>query len=255
MRIEDGHDDSREEQPPEPQLTEGDGLFRPFSRRRMLAGLGGAAAGIGLGSAMPAGAAEVDAAATSGEVGVARPLRSATNLVGRIDQSGGRFVAYGFLTLVAGLREAELFSKRGDPLSESTAHFTFYATASLVQRSVIDDRVFVIDVTGRLVHYYQASPASSFGNPSSFARGKRIATSELKLQDVLNTIAPNEGIPAIEGTVRQLSAARFRHGGRRLRFGHRNVRTRLSATGRATRTNPTTPVVRLSIAGGTVVTG
>src|SRR3954447_26112939 len=225
------------------------------SRRRMLAGLGGAAAaGIAAGSIQPAEAAEVEAAKASGEVGVAPLLRSATMLVGRIDQNGGNFVAYGFLTLVAGLSDRELFSSRGDPLSESTAHFTFHATASLVQRSAIDNQVFVLDVVGRLNHYYQASPAANFGDPSSFARGKRIATSELKLQDVLTTIAPNEGIPTLEGPVRQLSAARFRHGGRQVRFGHRNLRTRLFATGRGTRTNPTKPVVRLSIAGSTVAT-
>ena len=241
MRIADGHDGS------EP-------LQGPFNRRQMLTGLGGVAAGIGVGAVAPAGAAEVEAAATSGEVGVASPLRSATTLVGRIDQNGGSFVAYGFLTLVAGLRQAELFSTRGDPLSESTAHFTFHATASLVQRSVVDDRVFVCDVVGRLLHYYQPTPASSFDDPSSFARGTRVATSEFKLQDVLSTIAPNEGVPTLEGPVRQLTATRFRHGGRRLRFGRRNLPTRLFATGRATRTDPATPVVRLSIAGGTVVT-
>src|SRR5439155_17730371 len=97
------------------------------------------------------------------------------------------------------------------------------------------------------------SPASSFDQPSSFARGQRIATSSLKLQDVLSTIATDEGIPTIEGPVKQRSAARFSHGGRRLRFGHRNLATRLFAAGRATRTDPATPVVRLSIAGSTVV--
>jgi hypothetical protein len=259
MGVDDGHYDSARELSTDPEASDADDfsgpLDEPFSRRRMLAGLGGAAAGgIALGSVSPAEAAEADAARKAGEVGVARPLRSATRLVGRVDQRGKSFVAYGFLTVVAGLREAELFSSRGNPLSEATAYFTFHATASLVQRSVIDDRVFVVDVVGRMRHYYQASPGSSFDHPSSFARGKKIATSSIKLQDILSTIAPNEGIPTIEGPVRQLSSARFRHGGRTRRFGHRGLRTRLFATGRATRTDPNAPVARLSIAGSTVVT-
>jgi hypothetical protein len=255
MGVDDGHDESLPGLPPNPEVTDGDdtagALEVPFSRRRMLAAGGAAAAGIGLG-AVPA---EVDAATGTREVGAPSGRLSATRLVGKIDQNGGNFLAYGFLTVVDGLDQAQLFSTVGDPLSESAARFTFQATASLVQREVIDDSVFVVDVVGTLTHYYQASPASSFSDPSSFAQGQQIATSSLRLQDVLSTIATNEGIPTIEGPIRQLTARRFTLGGQRLRFGHPKLATRLFATGRATRTDPVAPVVKLSIAGSTVVTG
>jgi hypothetical protein len=234
----------------------------PFSRRQVLAGIGAAAAASAAAGSLPAtaGATPVPpsgatGAGAAGEVGVAAIGGTASRLVGRIDQNGGSFVAYGFFTQIAGLTQDELFSTRGNPLSETAAHFTFHATASLVQRSVIDNRVFVIDVVGTLDQYYQSSPGARFDNPSSFARGTRVATSELSLQDVLSTIAPNEGIPTLEGPMRQLSATRFRHHGRSLTLGRRNLRSQLLATGRGTRTEATTPVVHLSIAGDQLVSG
>jgi hypothetical protein len=225
-----------------------------FSRRQMLAGLGGAAAaGAGVGSLPVAEATQ--SARASGGIGVASVGGTASRLVGRIDQNGGNFLAYGFFTLIAGLSQRELFSNPGNPVSESTAHFTFHGTASLVQRTVIDSRVFVIDVVGSLGHYYQSSPSARFSDPASFTHGIRVATSEFSLQDVLSTIAPNEGIPTIEGPMRQLSSLPFHHRGRRLHVGHTKLRSHLMATGRGTRTEPTTPVVHLSIAGDQVVTG
>ena len=258
MHPDDWPDASRLDAPlseEEPTADRGDSsapLRGTLSRRQMLAGLGGTAVvGAGLGS-LPV--ADSVAATASGQVGIAPVGRNASGLVGRIDQNGGSFLGYGFFTLISGLSQARLFSNQGNPLSESTAHFTFYGTASLVQRSVMDNRVFVIDVGGTLGYYYQVSPSASFNDPASFARGMRVATSEFKLQDVLSTIAANEGVVALEGPVRQLSSRPFRHQGRLLRLGHRNLQTQLVATGRGTRTEPTTPVVRLSIAGSQVVT-
>lgn len=247
-------DRSTSRPPMSPSADGGDSsppLHAPFSRRQMLAGLGAAAAGAGIGSLPVADAA--GAARASGEIGVAPVGESASRLVGRIDQNGGSFLSYGFFTLIAGLSQTALFSSRGNPLSESTAHLTFHATASLVQRTVIDNRVFVIDVVGSLDHYYQKSPSATFSDPTSFTRGIRVATSEFSLQDTLSTIAPNEGIPTIEGSMRQLSSRRFRHHGRQLQVGHKNLRSQLLATGRGTRTDPTKPVVRLSIAGVQIV--
>jgi hypothetical protein len=224
-----------------------------LSRRQMLASVGaGAAVGAGLGSVPVAEAA--DAASATGEVGVAPVGGTASRLVGRIDQNGGHFVGYGYYTLVAGLSQAELFSQVGNPLAESTAYFTFSGTASLVQRSALESEVFVLDVVGKLDHYYNSSPSASFADPASFARGLRVGTSEFSLQDVLNVFAPNEGIAELEGPVTQLSSKSFRHHGRLFHFGRRNLRTQLIASGRGTRSNPNPPVVSLSLAGAQLVT-
>ena len=140
------------------------------SRRQVLAGAGGAAiVGAALGSAPGAAA---DPTGTAAALGSARVGETATRLVGVIDQRGNKFVAYGFYTLIAGVKETELFSALTDPVSESNAHFTFHGTASLVQRTVVGD-VFTLAVAGSLAHYYQRSPASSFADPDSFASGVR----------------------------------------------------------------------------------
>jgi hypothetical protein len=46
--------------------------------------------------------------------------------------------------------------------------------------------------------------------------------------------------------MRQLSSRSFHHRGRLRRFGRTNLQSQLFATGRGTRTDPTTPVVQLS---------
>lgn len=234
----------------DPSLSPGVGSL---SRRQVLAGLGATAAAGGL-AALPV--VEPAAAQRTTARAIAAPAagRTAMEFAGRIDQVGGRFVAYGFFTFLDGLERRLLFSALADPRSESAARFTFYATATLAQRSVIDGRVFVLDINGTLDHYFQSSPGATFADPATFARGTRIARSSLRLQSALSTIAPNEGIPTLEGPlVQNTPAGRFTLNGRPRRFGRRGLRTHVYATGRATRTEATTPLVSLSIAGNAVV--
>ena len=222
------------------------------SRRQALASAGGAAiVGAALGSA-PAAAA--DPTGTAAALGSARQGETATRLVGVIDQKGGKFVAYGFYTFIAGLTPAELFSAQTDPVSESQAFFTFHGTASLVQRAVVGD-VFTLAVTGSLAHYYQRSPASSFANPNSFASGTKIGTSKFSLQDVLIQLSSSSGLATLDGPVTQVSARPFRFGGRTLRFGRAGLRTQLTANGLGAASSLIPPVVRLSLSGAQVVAG
>ena len=247
-----GEETRRPSDDTEEVLTPGVGSF---SRREVIAGLGGAAAASGL-SAISAADAAAAESSSSGVVGAPADGRTAMEFVGRIDQNGGSFVAYGFFTFLDGLRRRQLFSALGDPRSESAARFTFHATASLVQRSVIDQRVFVVDVTGTLAHYFQRTPGATFADPATFARGIRIARSSLRFQNVLSTIAPDEGVPTLEGPmVQETEPRRFTLDGRTRRFGRKGLRTHVYATGRGTRTEATAPVVSLSIAGNAIVLG
>jgi hypothetical protein len=189
----------------------------------------------------------------SGHVGNAKVGETATRLVGIIDQTQGSFTAYGFYTLIAGLSQSQLFSAPADPQIESNAFFTFYGTASLVQRTVVGN-VFVLDVAGSLDHYYQESPASSFANPSSFASGVRIGTTEFALQDVLTQLAPAEGLAALEGQMTQVSSHPFRIGHRTFRFGKAGLKTQLIANGQGLESSHVPLVVRLSLAGSQLVT-
>lgn len=205
--------------------------------------------GAALGSVQGAAAEPAGAAAALGR---ARVGETATRLIGVIDQKDGAFVAYGFYTLLAGLKPAELFSAQTDPVSESKAFFTFHGTASLVQRAVVGD-VFTLAVAGSLAHYYQGSPASNFANPGSFASGVKIGTSEFALQDVLVQLSPNAGLATLEGQVSQVGARPFRFGGRTIQFGRAGLKTQLTANGLGTAKSLTPPVVRLSLAGTQVI--
>jgi hypothetical protein len=70
------------------------------------------------------------------EVGSALAGQNAVEYVGRVDQNGGNFVSYGYLTHISGLTSTLLFS---DILTttEATARFTYYATATLTSHYVI----------------------------------------------------------------------------------------------------------------------
>lgn len=220
------------------------------SRRQVLAGAGGAAiVGAALGSA-PGAAADPTGAAAA--LGSARVGETATRLVGVIDQRGNKFVAYGFYTLIAGVKETELFSALTDPVSESNAHFTFHGTASLVQRTVVGD-VFTLAVAGSLAHYYQRSPASSFADPDSFASGVKIGTSKFAFQDVLIQLSSSSGLATLEGPVTQVGSQPFQFGGRMIRFGRAGLKTQLTASGVGAAASLTPPVVRLSLSGTQVV--
>jgi hypothetical protein len=207
--------------------------------------------GAALGSAPGAAA---DPTGTVAALGSARVGETATRLVGVIDQRGNNFVAYGFYTLIAGVKEAELFSALTDPVSESKAHFTFHGTASLVQRSVVGD-VFTLAVSGSLAHYYQRSPASSFADPDSFASGVEIGTSKFAVQDVLIQLSSSSGLATLEGPVTQVGAHPVKVGGRTLRFGRAGLKTQLTASGVGAAASLTPPVVRLSLSGTQVVAG
>ena len=220
------------------------------SRRQALASAGGAAVvSVALGS--PPGAA-ADPTGTAAALGSARVGETATRLVGVIDQKGNSFVAYGFYTLIAGLKQADLFSAPTDPVSESQAFFTFHGTASLVQRTVVGD-VFTLAVAGSLAHYYQRSPASSFANPDSFASGVKIGTSKFALQDVLIQLSSSSGLATLEGPVTQVASRPFRLGGRTVHFGRAGLKTQLTASGLGAASSLTPPMVRLSLSGTQVV--
>jgi hypothetical protein len=197
-------------------------------------------------------AAAADPTGTAAAPGHARVGETATRLVGVIDQQGNKFVAYGFYTLIAGLSQADLFSAKTDPVSESKAFFTFHGTASLVQRAVVGD-VFTLAVAGSLAHYYQRSPASNFATPDSFASGTKIGTSNFALQDVLIQLSVTSGLATLEGQVTQVSARSFRVGGRTLQFGRAGLKTQLTANGLGAARSLAPPVVRLSLAGTQVV--
>ena len=99
------------------------------------------------------------AAATATEVGSAVGGVNAVEFVGRVDQDGGNFVSYGYLTHIIGLADTQLFSGTFPLVNEANARFTFYTTATLTSHYVISS-VFVIDAVGTTVYYFNDTPIS-----------------------------------------------------------------------------------------------
>lgn len=173
--------------------------------------------------------------------------------VGRIDQDGPEFTAYGYIYDTDGVAPADLFSD-GDPInsSESTAHFTYYASASLTSRGVITDAtraIFALDSVGEIVYYYHETPSASFADPDSFTEGTPVTTATVRLQDILTVQAPNRGLAKGTGEISVLSADSFTFDGETVRFGRPGKSYRVSTFGDAVRTDPDIPLSSVLLAG------
>lgn len=171
--------------------------------------------------------------------------------VGRIDQVGTQFTGYGYLYDIQGLPPNELFTDPLDP-SETTAHFTYYATATLSSRAVLADAVralFALDSVGEITFYYQSTPDASFDDPESFASGTAITTAEVQLQDILTVTAPNRGLANGSGEFKVVTAAQFEFGGDAVRFGRPGKTYRVSTFGDAVRTDASIPESSVLLAG------
>ena len=191
------------------------------------------------------------------EVGVGVPGTSGYRFAGRIDQEGAAFTGYGYLYDVQGLNPNELFA---DPIntSETTAHFTYYATATLTARAVVTDAVrgiFALDSVGLITFYYHLTPTASFDDPLSFAAGTPIATASLRFQDILNVQSPNRGVAEGHGEFATQTAEPFTFGNETLRFGQVGLVHRVSTFGEGLRTNPVIPRSSVLLAGDAVNTG
>src|SRR5439155_10678380 len=164
---------------------------------------------------------------------------------------------YGYLNHIEGLHDADLFSEP-DNRNETTAHFTFFATATLLLRTVLDEGgvlVHALDSSGPGSFYLRKTPGASFDDPSSFAQGKVIATFTVGYQSVVNAFIPAQGAGTsaqgtgtIFGSFSQLAAPTFGFKGKKRRLGVPGMEGRLSASGFSTRTD-STPTATFTLAG------
>jgi hypothetical protein len=194
------------------------------------------------------------AVAAPPQVGVGTSGRNAFEFIGRVDQDDINFTGYGYLTYIKDLNNVEIYSDPFNP-SESTARFTYVATATLTSRAVLTD-VFALDSQGTITFYFtQYPPSRSFDNPASFASGTPIATASIRYQDILLVQSPNKGLATGVSEMTQLDASAFTLNGQSYQFGQSNLLYRLSTVGNGTRTNldPLTSFVLL--AGNAVTSG
>jgi hypothetical protein len=185
------------------------------------------------------------------EVGVAENRGHAVELIGKIDQSALAFSGYGYFTSITGIPADQMFS---DPVNhnEATAHFTFASTATASARSVIET-IFVLNGTGSSTIYYNESPAGDFADPTTFAEGSPIATTEERWQNIISVQAPDT---AISTTLNQLTVADvtpFAVGDTTYQFGHAGLVLQLTYLGEAKRSDAILPASTTVFAGYGVV--
>ena len=212
-------------------------------------------AALGAGAATFAAALPVSRAAAQTPVasfglpGIAEP---AFEFVGRIDQRGGDFTIYGYVTHAAGLNQAELFAN-DDPAerTEGFARVTFHGQAFLTARSILDN-LFSVSSDGEIRFDAPDTPAASFTDPDSFAAGTEFAIAGIRIRTVVNVQAPQSGIASGTGWFLLTTATPVTIAGQELVLEGVDVPHLVSLTGQGTLEDPTEPRSFIVMSGGII---
>jgi len=226
-----------------------------ISRRQLLAKAGKGAA-VGVAASAAAGWVEIGnpgvaSAAASAEVGAVDGGRNAYEYVGEVDQDGDSLRYYGYYTLVAGMGLRHLYS--GTPHDEHTARLTYFGTAQLVARAARNN-VFIIDAVGTIRTFFSPHGGADFSDPATFHAGTLIAADDVKFHDVLSSTSPGFGVPNFTAFRERSRASVFTVDGRSVRFWHRGMLARSTASGLGQKLDPK-PKGHLTLAGQAVITG
>jgi len=190
--------------------------------------------------------------AVAGGIGLPAAGKVAWRFVGHLDQNGSDFSGYGYLTQVDGLNDTQLYAS-GQP-GEQSARFTVAIASSLTSRSKLEN-VTIVNTKGTATIYYNESPAGSFSDPTSFAKGTAIAKADVDGQNVLNITSAdrNQGIAAATAQLSQTSASSFKVDGTSHQFGRTGLVERMALNGEGRRTDPTVPKSLIEVAGDIIV--
>jgi hypothetical protein len=218
-----------------------------LTRRTLLAGAGGLAAGAAVHDSAAA------AAATGPRLlGMPAHGARAVEVIGALVQDGIDLSGYGYLTRISGLSDTLLYA--GSSPNEAGARFTFSAAAKVVSLSTRGS-VFSATGIGTVDFFFDPDGGGDFAAPATFADGTRIARYAARFQNVLTVIAPNQAVIALHGELEQRQARAFQLDGRRYRLGRRRLRSRLEVNGLGTRTDATIPRAGFDVAGNIVLAG
>lgn len=102
-----------------------------------------------------------------------------------------------------------MFTNASAP-SESSAHFTFAAEPFTATPVTNGDLSIALDATGRFSVYFHEKPCATFDDPSTFKKGKRIATFE-RVSVVAGVTLPN-GVGTNAFTARLVESVPFAYG-------------------------------------------
>ncbi len=161
--------------------------------------------------------------------------RVAMEVVGQSLQDGDSLVSVGYVTHIAGVSDAQLFS---DPAirDEKHARLVFTDRSSVTARSVLQT-LFVLTFNGTTKLRWQATPSADFANPTTFFTGRAVGTFRTRVHDVVNVLAPNSGIATAVEQLSQTRAGTIPLPGRPGRLGRVGLHLRLESTGAASRSS------------------
>jgi hypothetical protein len=205
---------------------------------------------VGAGAGLVVGLPAVGEAAAR-PVGVAPEARESVGVIGTILQDGPVLTGFGWLTQVAGLSDADLFtdpSRRG----ASTARLRWHAEVRVSTIDVLPSLFFGTGA-GRLRIFYASGGGAKDGDPSSFASGRLVARYTGQFRNIQTVIAPDHAVTQIIGELTQRASHRFVVRGKHRQLGRKGLMPRLDASGPATRTEPTIPRSVRYVAGGITI--
>jgi hypothetical protein len=203
---------------------------------------------VGAGAGAVAGVPAVASAAATTRVGVAPEARQSIGVIGTILQDGPVLTGFGWLTQVAGLTDADLFTdpaKRG----AGTARLRWHAVVRVAHIDLLP-ALFFGTGAGRLRIFFASAGGAQDGQPATFATGRLVARYAGEFRNIQTIIAPDHAVTEIIGELSQRSAQRFVVRGRHHQLGRPGLLQRLEASGPATRNEPTIPRSTRYVAGG-----
>lgn len=202
---------------------------------------------VGAGAGLTVGITGVGEAAAR-PVGVAPEARESIGVIGTILQDGTGLTGFGWLTQVAGLSDADLFT---DPARRgaATARLRWHAEVRVATIDVLP-ALFLGSGTGRMRIFFAAEGGAQDGDPGSFATGRLVARYAGLFRNIQTVIAPDHAVTQVIGELLQRAAHRFVVRGRPRQLGREGLLLRLDASGPATRTEPTIPRSVRYVAGG-----
>jgi hypothetical protein len=208
-----------------------------LTRRTVLVGAGALAGGAAVAPGAQAQAVR--------RLGLPGAGAAAAEVVGQIVQDGLAVTGHGFLTRLSGVPDSAMF--RGTDRSATGARFTFTA-ATEVRDRFVRSGLFSATLVGT-VAFFLDGQGGDFAVPATFADGRRIATFDVRIQNVLTVIGPDQAVTTLQAELTQRTAPRFPLDGARARYGRRGLRSVLWATGPGTRSDATAPRAVFEVGG------
>jgi hypothetical protein len=219
-----------------------------LSRRRAMRGLAAALPAAGL-AHRRAGAQGATV------VGVAGPDLVGVEFVGKLDQRGGEFTAYGFVTHVQGLDDGALFATDlPEGRNETAARLTFFGTADLTSRAVVDT-LFVVTGEGTLRFFFNEPGGADFAVPESLFSGRQVAEATIRIRSTVKVHAPNQGLAEGTGVLVYAKVEPFRVDGREVRLGEVGLVQAIGYTGQGVLLDPDLPRSQIVLAGDLTTLG